>query len=48
MRSLGALLMEIDEKWSTGSRYLNMEEYWVWRQEQEELNQSVVQMNYAS
>jgi putative transposase len=48
MRLLGALLMEIDEKWSTGSRYLNMEEYWAWRQEQEELNQSVAQMNYAS
>jgi putative transposase len=48
MRLLGALLMEIDEKWSTDSRYLNMEEYWAWRQEQEELNPSVAQMNYAS
>lgn len=28
MRLIGAVLMEIDEAWSTGRRYLNMEEYW--------------------
>nr|WP_276308343.1 hypothetical protein [Ammonifex thiophilus] len=27
--------MEIDEERSTGHRYLDMTEYWVWRQEQE-------------
>jgi putative transposase len=48
MRLIGALLVEIDEKWSTGSRYLNMEEYWAWRHEQEELNQSVARMNHAN
>jgi putative transposase len=31
LRLLGALLMEMDEKWATGHRYLDMQEYWVWR-----------------
>ncbi|MBX5437132.1 MAG: IS256 family transposase [Alicyclobacillaceae bacterium] len=35
IRLLGALLMEIDEAWSTGHRYLNMQEYWEWRKEQQ-------------
>ena len=35
MRLLGALLMEIDEAWSTGHRYLHMQEYWEWRKEQQ-------------
>jgi putative transposase len=35
IRLLGALLMEIDEAWSTGHRYLNMQEYWEWRREQQ-------------
>jgi transposase-like protein len=30
-RLLGAILMEIDEAWSTGKRYLDMAEYWQWR-----------------
>jgi transposase-like protein len=30
-RLLGAVLMEIDEAWSTGRRYLDMAEYWAWR-----------------
>ena len=30
-RLLGAVLMEIDEGWSTGRRYLDMAEYWAWR-----------------
>lgn len=34
MRLIGALLMEIDEKWQTGHRYVDMTEYWVWREEQ--------------
>ncbi|NLH94182.1 MAG: IS256 family transposase [Candidatus Cloacimonetes bacterium] len=32
IRLIGAVLMEIDETWSTGRRYLNMEEYWRWKQ----------------
>jgi len=32
VRLIGAVLMEIDEAWSTGRRYLNMEEYWRWKQ----------------
>jgi putative transposase len=35
VRLLGALLMEIDEGWSTGHRYLVMDEYWQWRKDQE-------------
>jgi transposase-like protein len=31
-RLLGALLMEQDEQWSTGNRYLDMRAYWQWRQ----------------
>ena len=30
IRLLGALLMEQDEKWASGRKYLNMEEYWSW------------------
>jgi putative transposase len=48
MRLLGALLMEIDEKWSTGHRYLNMEEYWAWRREQEEMNKTAAKVYHAS
>ncbi len=35
IRLLGALLMEIDEAWNTGHRYLNMQDYWDWRSKQE-------------
>lgn len=31
IRLLGALLMEQDEAWSTGKRYLDMTAYWQWR-----------------
>jgi putative transposase len=48
MRLLGALLMEIDEKWSTGHRYLNMEEYWAWRREQEEMKKTATKVYHAS
>ena len=34
-RLLGALLMEQDEAWSTGRLYLDMTEYWQWRQARE-------------
>lgn len=42
VRLLGALLMEIDEGWSTGRRYLTMDEYWQWRKEQAEATKANV------
>jgi putative transposase len=33
---IGALLMEIDGKWQTGHKYLNMADYFTWCKEQEE------------
>lgn len=33
----GAVLMEIDEAWATGHRYLDMTEYWIWRDNQEKV-----------
>jgi hypothetical protein len=35
IRLLGALLMEQDEQWSTGKRYLDMAAYWQWRNYQD-------------
>ncbi|NSW84649.1 MAG: IS256 family transposase [Syntrophothermus sp.] len=35
LRLIGAVLMEIDEAWATGHRYLDMREYWIWRDKQE-------------
>ncbi len=35
LRLVGALLMEDEEQWSTGRRYLNMESYWQWKQQQQ-------------
>jgi putative transposase len=32
VRLLGAVLIERDQDWSTGRRYLNMAEYWQWKQ----------------
>ena len=31
LRLLGALLMELEEQWTTGHRYLAMETYWQWK-----------------
>ena len=31
-RLIGAVVMEIDEEWTTGHKYLDMTEYWAWRQ----------------
>ncbi|WP_067937141.1 IS256 family transposase [Alicyclobacillus kakegawensis] len=39
IRLLGALLMEIDEAWTTGHRYLNMDDYWQWKKQQQESGQ---------
>jgi putative transposase len=40
IRLLGALLMEIDEAWNTGHRYLNMQDYWDWRSKPQEKPQA--------
>lgn len=37
IRLIGALLMEIDEKWQSGHKYLDMHEYFTWQKEQQEL-----------
>jgi transposase-like protein len=34
IRLIGALLMERDEKWQSGHKYLDMKEYFAWREEQ--------------
>lgn len=34
IRLIGALLMEIDEKWQSGHKYLDMKDYFTWRDEQ--------------
>jgi len=34
VRLIGALLMEMDEKWQSGHKYLDMTEYFTWRDEQ--------------
>lgn len=34
VRLIGALLMEIDEKWTSGKKYLEMTEYLEWKQTQ--------------
>jgi len=31
VRLIGALLMEQDEEWLTGRRYVDMNAYWEWR-----------------
>lgn len=33
LRLLGALLMEWDEQWATGKRYLSMDLYWQWKRQ---------------
>ena len=36
IRLVGALLMEMDEKWQSGHKYLDMVEYLAWKKEQDE------------
>ncbi len=38
-RLIGALLAEKHEEWSTGRRYLTMDEFYEWREEQTEESQ---------
>ena len=40
-RLIGALLIEMDEKWQTGYRYLDMQEYFLWREEQAKQNTKI-------
>lgn len=35
LRLMGAVLMEIDEHWTTGHRYFDMSEYWRWKAQSE-------------
>ena len=36
IRLIGALLMEIDDKWISGNKYLDMSEYIQWQEEQKQ------------
>ena len=38
IRLIGALLMEIDDKWICGKLYLDMSEYLQWQEEQKQIN----------
>lgn len=40
MRLIGALLAEQHEKWITGSKYFDMEEYFEWKEKHPELFES--------
>ncbi len=46
IRLIGAMLMEIDEKWSSGKRYLDMEEYneWIQTQKKKKISASVTRI----
>jgi len=45
IRLVSALLMEMDEKWQTGHKYLDMAEYLTWRDEQLELQKTVTKVH---
>ena len=36
-RLIGALLMELDDKWSTGKRYLDRIEYLQWKEKRQQV-----------
>jgi putative transposase len=44
VRLLGALLMEVDEKWSSGKKYLDMTEYLQWRKANEKPQSKVTRI----
>ena len=48
IRLVGALHMEMDEKWQTGHKYLDMEEYLAWRGEQLELQKDATKVHQIS
>jgi len=41
IRLIGAVLVEIDEAWTTGHRYFNMAEYWEWKANTEKQREEV-------
>lgn len=41
MRLIGAVLVEIDEVWSFGSRYFDMADYWEWKANTEKQRKEV-------
>jgi len=43
IRLIGAYVMDIHERWSSGNKYLDMEEYFEWKQQQKASNK-VIQM----
>ncbi|AER65755.1 transposase mutator type (plasmid) [Thermovirga lienii DSM 17291] len=51
VRLIGAVLVEIDEVWTTGKRYFDMAEYWEWKanteKQQKEVNNADTQVNVA-
>lgn len=42
LRLIGALLMEIDNKWASGKKYLDMTDYWDWRERQTHITDSKI------
>nr|WP_267240185.1 transposase [Anoxybacillus caldiproteolyticus] len=42
-RLVGAVLIEIDEKWMSGHKYLDMSEYWQWQKTKEQGTRSINQ-----
>jgi hypothetical protein len=36
IRLIGVLLMEVDNKWALGKKYLDMDEYLQWKKDQEQ------------
>jgi transposase-like protein len=47
-RLIGALLMEMDEKWQTGHKYLDMTEYFAWRDEQKKQAEQQLKLQQIS
>jgi putative transposase len=45
LRLLGALLMEVDEKWASGRKYLDMTEYLEWRKSKEKPQPKVTRIS---
>jgi transposase-like protein len=48
IRLIGALLMEMDEKWQTGHKYLDMAEYLAWRHEQKKQSEEQPKLQQIS
>ena len=43
-RLMGALLIELDEKWSSGRRYLDMAEFELWQQNRPNVTSKVTKI----